>query len=1432
MSIDKNISAKYGPFKVISILVFALSHINLSNQLNQCFYKYPRSYGDTGGDTDIRAFDIDLQGYIVTGGMSTSSNLKPSGYNAAMIAYYDPYGSMQWMYKLNDYNQKIKTMHMQKSTGRSPKALMVSQDQSDNRFHFYVFDLLILGTILSAFKDVPTTAYIFFTGYQANFYFDSTGYIYASMCTSNNNKFLFMKIDPQPTSVTNFSPAWSLTELTTSTSTAGIAVIKGTQANEFYFTSSFLTSSATIATMMIHRVNVATPSLTASYKYSITRASTINYADFSGIDVVEAVSGTQTIVGGGYFQYSSSSEFKAQMFKMEIDLTTGNVNNQFVITIPNMRKYQCMDSKYIDSTQFYTLNIEMSLQYDFILFRVYNINYGTSTASVTYQKITIYDSYWVYYGLILPSADALFSGSFYHSTTGGNEQAFFHISDVAKSCSTYEETPINTTLTNQAFSATPITKDTTNYITSASIQFTSIASTALISITQAYVTASLNRDIVFDCTNKQSYTPATISGTSTYTIPTQHLKQNGNFQFDLDTLFTGDSLCSDKSRIYTITAIAGNTNTYSITSGQYLYASQASLSAATDQILVSVVFVDGKTSTLTITITILDCSTSQITLPTALSAVTYSINGTAQTKNFNSYTKTKSYCQNPTISYSISPSITPSTAVQLDATTKVLTIYSTNLASVGVYTVSAIYTNPDNAANIYTFPFTLTVQCIATLTGTSTGLATNFTYYINSGTKTFDLNTLYSYSNNCGYSTSYAIQQTNGSSLPSFISIGSSTMIASCGEKLEYSLPEIKDDQINLVTTSFILNYARLYTQVVDSKKLVLSPTCDQKGLTSITITLKDSGSPPLSSTYKLSINVFDNRPVNYTQEYVENKFLKTITGQEYFDELPIQQQQLFLDFNATIIQIQFNGDVAIKVNQDLTFNESISLFDDCEIRVAFQSEYLEKTELLSWKILSYEERVINMNLEFRNPNEISINDQKQDIPIINIQKEDETSIKNLGLAMRVFLYMMIILSILFMFSRKKYNYMIWNMLCMLQLIIHLPLFDSNFPAVSLYFVKNIINPINLNLGSEIFKFFNLIPLLGRNFNDEWIDYFNRNYDIEPNEKYQSIGYDSIYGLVLLETFTILIAFGSIIKLVDWLFLKFIKSSNQCKVYQPQNIFLASTFRSLINEFSYNWFLRLCIQFYLQMCIVGYMILITYSDQQFNQRLIINIIVGATLFVFIKIFAFQSTYQMKTFKQKQSVQEFRKQYGSLFDDVDINCIICILVNLIAIVGHMIKDFIQNARSKVKEEQMMMSQTQVRFFETNRQNMETDQKEDKIEDISFSEYQIERPIGEKTYLGQQDRVQSSSTRFSRNQHSSMTSRVGSITRQFTRSFLTPKTVDHVQKSQKTVKIKGHTDRPNTNKANSKEHVQQKNVFGYPLKFDSDINLMFKNRFQAR
>ena len=139
----------------------------------------------------------------------------------------------------------------------------------------------------------------------------------------------------------------------------------------------------------------------------------------------------------------------------------------------------------------------------------------------------------------------------------------------------------------------------------------------------------------------------------------------------MDQLFSGDSICSDKIRTYSITNQPGNLNTYSISSSTYLYASQASLAASTtDQVVVNVVFVTGVTSTITLTITIRDCSSNQVTLPTPFSSATYYINATATTVSVATYNVQKSYCTAPTQSMTVSPAISPTTAITYDGTLK------------------------------------------------------------------------------------------------------------------------------------------------------------------------------------------------------------------------------------------------------------------------------------------------------------------------------------------------------------------------------------------------------------------------------------------------------------------------------------------------------------------------------------------------------------------------------------------------------------------------------------------------------------------------------------------------------------------------------------------------------------------------------------------
>eukprot|EP00347_Sterkiella_histriomuscorum_P007010 403350588 len=1323
------------------LIVLALAMmVGYTQQLNPCFFMYPNSYGDNLSDTDIRAIDMDISGYVVTGGISYSSNLKSATQTTvAVFAYYENiYGTLLWVNKLSILNCRIRTLHMQDSTGRAQKALSLIYDYADSKLIFLVIDLINSGNILSIFKDTTATFTLNFSFYQSSVFYDSAGFIFLSLSQISPVKLIFAKINPQPTSVSTFAPTWSLVDNSGSSSSIGLAVAKGTQTNEMYFTTRIQVPSLFNQQQYIHRFNVATPSLVASYKYTTVKASAILIADFSSLDVVQVTPGVQTIIGCGYYQYQST-DYIMQLLKLEFDLTTGNINSQFVIEIPKMIG-----------------------QYDFLLVKTFNIL--ATTASVLYQKMKVQNAYWIYWGNILPTYEALYSGSYFNLTiSSSNEQAFYQISDLSKSCSNYEYTPVNTTLTNKAFSSILFVKETTNIFTTVSMSFASQTTVTQTSVAVSFMKTTMTADNIQGCSDKQTYTPVTISGTNTYTLPTQHLKQNGDFQFDMDTLFTGDSLCSDKIRIYTISAVVGNTNTYTISSTKYLFAAQASLSASTDQILVTALFVDGQTSSVTVTITILDCyASSQITLPTALSSVTYNINGTAQTKNLNSYTKVKSYCSNPSISFSISPSITPSTAVQLDGTTKILTISSNNLLSSGTYTVSVIYTNPINTSDKYTFTFSLNILCLASISVLSSGFSNIFQYNLRNGTKSFDLraqsqeSTLVDLSQN-HYDPKFQY------TLP--------TISIQCGTKREYQLPKVIDQDNHAVSVSFTLNYGRL--------------------------------------------------PKNYSMDEIDKQFLDIVMDEEYFKEQPKVVQQEFLDFNATIIQISVTGDVDLKVNQDLTFNESYSKFEDLEIRITFQSNYADQAYLRQWRIVSYKDRVVRLKLQFTHSEKISLYESKY--------LNDKAQLKEKLICGRVFKsqeYCAIkILYPELSQLRKKYNYMIWNMLCMLQLIIHLPLFDSNFPAVSLYFVKNIISPINLDLATEIFKFFNYIPLLGKYFNQESINYFDRDYNTEPIQKYKTIGYESInafkfnYNSRLILNISVAIFILMFVSIFAFQLIYMLKTYKQKYSVQEYRQKFGSLYDDIDTECKYYEYYILL--FYLRRIVYG---LFLPSYPIFFQIFFQLIFSSIAILYIIRFKPMKNHYQnyqclfnevtlviclyiTLMLSDVQSTRKAQYKIGWFYNSI---VVICIIANMAAIFGLLISNIFKKKNNKTDiDDEMMFNQTQVRLFETTgKQIIETDQQnEESLNAYSF-EKDYQKPLARqyKKAVETSD-IDLKPTSGSDNIHSTYCNTSRPI-----RQFLTNKTINNMKESLQSLKKRQNaTDRRIQHENKLKKQYLSENEF---------------------
>ena len=116
----------------------------------------------------------------------------------------------------------------------------------------------------------------------------------------------------------------------------------------------------------------------------------------------------------------------------------------------------------------------------------------------------------------------------------------------------------------------------------------------------------------------------------------------------------------------------------------------------------------------------------------------------------------------------ISPAISPTTAITYDGTLKKVSVSSNTYLSKGTYTVTITFTNPMNTANTYSFTFTVTIKCTPTIIATSSTTPVFF-YNIGSGASTYDFSSALAYSNNCGNTFSYKVLLSGSTSAPIFV---------------------------------------------------------------------------------------------------------------------------------------------------------------------------------------------------------------------------------------------------------------------------------------------------------------------------------------------------------------------------------------------------------------------------------------------------------------------------------------------------------------------------------------------------------------------------------------------------------------------------------------------------------------------------------------
>eukprot|EP00347_Sterkiella_histriomuscorum_P002402 403368294 len=713
-----------------------------------------------------------------------------------------------------------------------------------------------------------------------------------------------MKIDPVPqtTYPNSFYSTWALRESSfiQSDVSQGMAVISTTRAKEVLILTkiSKLESGNENIYQMINWLDLSTVPATSLQSYFVRLSKPLPYdiASFRRIKVAvipnagSTSQGLMHIVGCGQTKYEFTQEYLMQIFEIQVDIGTRQIDNQKFYQRPGDNS--CLDSYVVDTSQFYVLFLD-EVNKDLMLMRAYN--HQTSSSSIDLTTIKFKNLAQVNEGLIYKDSsstfNALYAGMHVNSKVSSiYEQGIIINSKNSLTCSPDAQNPIVQTLV-WPFSSTSFSNNNTVFLSSRSDGF-------LFKLFQCAF-SSLNPDTTNTkqssyCSNQ--FTLQKLSLIGSYSI--SWIIQNGNFEFNVNSLYSGDQICTDKRRIHSITQTSFLTNSFNYIDGNLIKADNITLIPGLDTFQITTQFIDSQVSTMNLLIEIYDCGVNQV-LQIQNGDKIYYINATLIYLDLALFTTQKSYCQKHYPSFTLSPSLFPDNSILLnyDPSSYTITIYSTSQAAKGQYHINLKYTNPYNSSDIYPYLLSLTVYCEVldqsyTLNGTQPLI---ISYEVDSGQKTINLGDILTFTNNCGDSYTYQATLSNSTSLPAFIQ---------SSNDIQFTVQTSQNEMIGvyeIIVTATIINMApgqQLNTEFI----WMLNVT--QKAIEPSVINVQTNQYKPQFVDPINSLTIIAGIKIEYNLPLTSDKDGDTVTM-----DVQLNEAQSFAKFDEPKNMIEFNPD-------------------------------------------------------------------------------------------------------------------------------------------------------------------------------------------------------------------------------------------------------------------------------------------------------------------------------------------------------------------------------------------------------------------------------------------------------------------------------------------------------------------------------------------
>eukprot|EP00347_Sterkiella_histriomuscorum_P009028 403342805 len=334
------------------------------------------------------------------------------------------------------------------------------------------------------------------------------------------------------------------------------------------------------------------------------------------------------------------------------------------------------------------------------------------------------------------------------------------------------------------------------------------------------------------------------------------------------------------------------------------------------------------------------------------------------------------------------------------------------------------------------------------------------------------------------------------------------------GVSLLYTFPDIIDndgDDIDLVQPD--LGQAETFISG-NFPQLMISPNFQTLGTFKVKVLLQDLSYEPRQATYELKITVLQNLNQNNQTNQTENNS-SSASQLVVTDPLKISE-----DLTAYIKSINLEGLVTIQFNQQMKVPSDYQKFHNYSRdfkRRTLQSivdigshilllklktidgEYLKNVNF-TWRVISFQKNQMKVQLDFEDSSLVSFKNHLMDQPqsmgtlqrnlfqgnlemmvnlkyeIIFIQalsKQLKESGENAVAALKVFVYSSMALNIAMSASLQ----MLWGMINTVQMIVHMPLINIDFPANTMLFYSLLFEISNFQLvpsddiNTQIFDF-------------------------------------------------------------------------------------------------------------------------------------------------------------------------------------------------------------------------------------------------------------------------------------------------------------------------------------------------------------------------